>query len=209
MAHPGQRPHPAAAFFALVLAVALGPFGCGSDSTTQPPAPVVDPLAGVPLNDSPANTMIRFDAAYEKQAQSGYENLFTSDFQFLFSGISDPALAAQYGTSWGNDEESESARNLFAAASVIMLDGVAGAPVIADPDVPDSLTAYYKVVTVSSLALTIEIPGGDGFFVESPQDFYLVRGDRATLDASQERAPIAGTSTAGRTSPAIHQLRAS
>ena len=152
----------------------------------QPHDPVVGPPIEAPLNDSPANTMIRFETAYEYQAYSDLKKLLTSDFQFNFSAISDPQLAAHYGTTWGKDDESQSTTNLFAASNVINMQGVAEASVIADPDVPDSLQEYYAIARVSSLELIIEFPGADAYYVDAPQDFYLVRGDRAMLDASQE-----------------------
>ena len=172
---------------ALVLLSAPLVAGCGGNPFNPPIDDIPPGLPDdTPLNDTPQNTMIRFQAIYEYQVQADYEALFASNFQFTFSGVSDPELASQYGTSWGKDDEIETSRNIFDAASVITLSGISSAQIVDEYTLPESLATYYKRAIVPSVALTIEIPNADGFFVDASQEFFLVRGDRAELDASQE-----------------------
>ena len=187
----------------LVLGLAVLPLatGCGSNPFNPP----VDPGGGglpadTPQNDTPQNTMIRFERTYENQVLDQYELLFASNFRFTFSSQSDPGLVSQYGNNWGKDAEVTSTGNLFdgftndlgvsfAGASAITL-SLDGASFIDDPTRPDS-GAYYKYVIVPAINLSIEIPslsGGDPttFEISAPHDFYLVRGDVALLDVTQE-----------------------
>jgi hypothetical protein len=183
----------------LALAVAALPIlaGCSSNPFTPPPDDGGGLPTNTPLNDTPQNTMLRFEATYERQVLPEYEKLFASNFIFTFSNQSDPELAAEYGTSWGKDDEVESTSHLFdgftsteppyafqgpAAAIALSLDG---ASFIDDPAYPDS-TEFYKWVIVPSVNLTITIAGGEEFQISAPHDFYLVRGDVALLDAGQE-----------------------
>ena len=184
----------------LALALAVLPLatGCGSNPFNPP----IDGGGGqlppnTPLNDTPQNTMIRFEATYENLVLAEYEKLFTSNFRFTFSSQSDPTLAQQYGNSWGKDDETESTSHLFkgftnelgefqgpASAITLSLDG---ASFIDDPARPDS-GAFYKYVIVPSSNLRIEIAGASGtiYEISAPHDFYLVRGDVALLDAGQD-----------------------
>ncbi len=179
---------------ALMLACALA--GCGDDSATAPiPQPTPDPLPlGTPLNDTPANTLIRLERAYENQVLASYLPLFTDDFYFEFSSQSDPGLVSQYGNNWGVDDESASTAHLFdgftnefgvyvpGAAGITM--SLPGLQIVNDPDYPDS-GAYYKVAIVPSISVSFDIPGADGFEVAAPHEFRLVRGDAAFLHSGQ------------------------
>jgi hypothetical protein len=182
------------AALALVLAVPVLA-GCGGNPFTPP----IDDGGGLPpntpLNDTPQNTLLRFEATYENQVIAEYEKLFTSNFRFTFSNQSDPELVTQYGNTWGKDDEVESTSHLFngftnelgefqgpASAIALSLDG---ASFIDDPSRPDS-AAFYKYVIVPSVNLNITIAGGEEFQISAPHDFYLVRGDVALLDPAQE-----------------------
>jgi len=182
----------------LVLAAltALVFTGCGGSDDPAPlqPGPVSPLPPDTPLNDTPANTMIRFERAYENQALAEYIALFSNDFSFRFSAQTDPMLVSQFGTTWGVTRDSTSTRHLFdgftsdsgdyrAGASAITLT-LTGPQFRADPDQPDS-AAYYKLVTVPAIMLSLEIPGTDGFEIAAPHDFHLVRGDAAVLRAGQ------------------------
>jgi hypothetical protein len=184
--------------YALFLVALLA--GCGSNPFDPPPIdddPGLPP--GTPLNDTPQNTMLRFEAAYENKVAVEYEKLLASNFRFTFSNQSDPDLVNEYGNNWGKDDEIESTRHLFEGftsaeppyeyqgpASAIAL-SLNGASFIDDPSRPDS-AAFYKYVIVPSVDLTITIAGTEEqiYEISAPHDFYLVRGDVAVLDANQE-----------------------
>jgi hypothetical protein len=186
------RPSLSALFLVALLA------GCSSNPFDPPPDDVPPGLGpDVPINDTPQNTMLRFEAAYEKKVPVEYEKLLTSNFRFTFSNQSDPTLVATYGNNWGKDDEVESTQHLFqgftnengefqGAASAIAL-SLDGASFIDDPSKPDS-GAYYKYVIVPSVNLTITIAGAEEqiYEISAPHDFYLIRGDLAELDANQE-----------------------
>jgi hypothetical protein len=187
-------PSTSPAAFALFALASLAAAGCG---TFDPPITPPPTLEGVPINDTPQNTMIRFDAAYERKVPVEYAKLLASDFRFTFSSQSDPTLVATYGDNWGKDDEVESTLHLFEGftndrgerqdpASAISL-SLDGASFIDDPVRPDS-GAFYKYVIVPSVQLTIEIGGADEaiYEISAPHDFWLVRGDAALLDGDQE-----------------------
>ena len=169
--------------------------GCSSNPFTPPVDDGGGLPPGTPLNDSPQNAMLRFEATYENQVRAEYEKLFTSNFRFTFSSQSDPELVSQYGNSWGKDDEIESTGHLFEgftndqgqfqgpAASIVL--SLTGASFIDEPAKPDS-GEFYKRVIVPTVSLDIVIAGGEEFQISAPHDFYLVRGDRALLDAGQE-----------------------
>ena len=182
--------------FPALLALALAFTGCGGSDDAAPlePGPISPLPAGTPLNDTPRNTMIRFESAYEHQALTEYLALFTNDFSFRFSSQSDPVLVNQYGSTWGVSRDSASTLHLFdgftndvgsflPGASDITLSLVAP-QFLADPDRPDS-AAYYSLVIVPTISLSLTIPGTDGFEIAAPHDFHLVRGDAAVLRAGQ------------------------
>jgi hypothetical protein len=180
----------------LAAALALTVAGCGDNDDPAPlqPEPVSPLPSGTPLNDTPQNTMIRFEVAYENQALTEYLALFTNDFSFRFSTQSDPALVSQFGSTWGVTRDSASTRHLFdgftneqgdflPGASDITL-SLAGPQFVADPDRPDS-AAFYKLVIVPTIFLDLTISGGDGYAIAAPHDFHLVRGDAAVLRPGQ------------------------
>jgi hypothetical protein len=175
----------------VVLTLTLAAAGCSGDGGTSPEP--IPPAALTPLNDTPANTMIRFEKAYAGEMVSAYAGLFTGDFRFTFSP-SDPDLVSQYGLGWSTNNETDAARHLFAGftnaygayvpgASVITL-SLPGISFVDDPTKPDS-GAWYRLATVPSVALEVSLPGGDGFTVTARQHFYLVRGDVAFLGTGQ------------------------
>jgi hypothetical protein len=179
----------------LLLACAL-PFaaGCGSNPFDPNDGGQEDPLGDVPQNDTPANTLARFNGTYTRQVIGEYEKLFTTDFRFTFSSESDPTLVSLYGNSWGKDDEVESTRHLFlgftddslvfqAPAVQITMD-IPFTQELDDPDHPDS-TEHYRLLKVPRLILNLKLSDNQEFVVDQPQDFYLVRGDAALLDGSQ------------------------
>ena len=184
--------------FVLALCVAALPVlaGCSSNPFTPPTDDGNNELpATTPLNDSPENTMARFEATYEYRVKPEYEKLFTSNFRFTFSNQSDPELFNTWGTSWGKDDEIESTGNLItgftdsegnpqAAAASIELT-LEGASFVGDPTRPES-TAFYKYVIVPRVRMHLILADGREFEIDAPHDFYLVRGDVAVLDETQE-----------------------
>jgi hypothetical protein len=188
---------------ALTLSVPLVLSGCGGN----PFNPIIDPGGDgriptqTPLNDSVLNTMSRFVASYSFQDLPNYSALLTSDFQYTFSAASDPDLVALYSAGWGKDDETESSKHLFegftnsdpvpkfvpAATKIdIALNG---------QQYPDDYThldslAYYKMVVVSTVVMSIEVPqpGTEPitYLISARHEFHLVRGDVAALDPGQE-----------------------
>jgi hypothetical protein len=180
----------------LTSLLALVSAGCGGSDDPAPlqPGPVSPLPPGTPLNDTPQNTMVRFESAYENQALTEYLALFSNDFSFRFSTQADPALVSRFGSTWGVSRDSASTRHLFdgftngngefvPGAGAITL-ALVGAQFLADPDRPDS-AAYYKLVIVPTITLTLDIAGTDGFEIAAPHDFRLVRGDAAVLRSGQ------------------------
>jgi hypothetical protein len=176
--------------------------GCGSNPFEPPPDDGGGGLPdNTPLNDSPANTMLRFEATYENQVIGEYEKLFTSDFRFTFSSQSDEDLVIRYGTSWGKDDEIESTRHLFqgfidsegkpqAAATQITLD-LNGMSELPDPSHDLDSLEYFRLMAVPALHLILALAdNSSGYEVQAPHDFFLIRGDLAgslgQLDPGQE-----------------------
>jgi hypothetical protein len=173
------------------LVALLAAAGCAFD---PPPAPPPPPTP-IPVADTPQHAIERFVGTYETFVIADYGALFTKDFRFTFSSQSDPELAAQYGTSWGKDDELESTSHLFAgfvdaggtfqpAAVRIDLE-LPFTQELDDPFHPDSIE-HYRLVAVPRLLLDIGLSDERGFNVDAPHDFYLVRGDAAVLDDAQE-----------------------
>ena len=171
--------------------------GCGGN----PFSPPIDDGGGLPadtpLNDTPEHLMQRFEATYERQVLNEYEKLFASNFRFTFSSQSDPGLANTWGANWGKDDEVESTSHLFdgftnqlgefqGPASAITL-SLPGTQIIDEPTQPDS-AAFYKHVYVPTITLRIEIAAAEEtiYEINAPHEFYLVRGDVALLDGTQE-----------------------
>ncbi len=157
----------------------LGPIGLPDDT---------------PLNDSPQNTMVRFERTYEYQVYDEYVKLFANNFVFLFSPQSDPDLVTQYGTSWGAKNESDSAIHLFDGFTNQLGEFVPGAtridmtmmaPTFGDhPAVPVDSVSFYEWVMVPRVMLDIEVSGAPElvvYTIDARHEFYLVRGDVAVL----------------------------
>jgi hypothetical protein len=175
--------------------------GCGGSNPFHPPIDNQHTLPGdVPQNDTPQNTMIRFQKAYQYQDITQYANLLTADFRYTFSVQSDPTLAQTYGNNWGKDDETESAKHLltgFTNSSGTYVPPASNISIsfINDQYYPDPLhsdsTSYYVYCPVSTVNLNIDVPSGDGtttYNISAPHSFYLVRGDAALLDAGQSAA---------------------
>jgi hypothetical protein len=173
--------------------------GCNSGNRVIDPIPCdcyVPPET--PINDTVQNTIRRFEVTYEFQDLPKYGNLLASDFRYTFSQASDPVLVQTYGNDWGKDDEVASSWHLFdgftnsvgeafPAASKIQMD-LFGVQPATDVEHPDS-TAYYQKVVVTRVVMSIEIPGSPEpttYNIDARHEFYLVRGDAAQLDASQE-----------------------
>jgi hypothetical protein len=144
--------------------------------------------------DSPIGLMRRFEHAYEERDLDRYRELFTADFLFL---PSDPEVAARCPNGWHREDEIASADHLFhgftdrmgvyrPAATRIVLD-LSPYEEQADPEHPDS-TAYYRRYDVPSVTLQIWTPAQNFFISDQEHVYYVVRGDAAVLDESQERS---------------------
>ncbi len=186
----------------LALGLAALPVATGCGGNPFNPPEIIDGGGlppETPLNDTPANTMTRFEGTYEHQVLDQYELLFASNFRFTFSNQSDPELVTIYGNNWGKDDETSSTSHLFdgftndqgefvPGAVGIML-GLPGQQFIDDPTANPDSGAYYKLVIVPTVSLQLAGPGTDGLEVASTHYFYLVRGDAAVLDAGQPATP--------------------
>ncbi|MEP7029018.1 MAG: hypothetical protein ABI960_10520 [Candidatus Eisenbacteria bacterium] len=182
---------------ALVLLAACLLAGCGGGAkgTIGPPPPPPQ----VTKNDTPANALQCFLEAYDQKLDAPYAALFTSDFHFTFSADTDPSLVVQYGPNWSKDDEAQSATHLFhgftSGATGTYLPGAThitmalnSVQFFDDPAHTDS-TDSYKWATVARVVLAVEVPGNPDpqvYNIDARQEFYLVRGDAAVLDAGQE-----------------------
>lgn len=153
--------------------------GCSGD---DPVKPVVNPL---PANNSPNGALARLEASLETQSATGYRDLLTADYRFLFSSQTDPNLVVYYGTSWGRTLDDLSMQNMFDAATTVVV--TFGAVTIVDDSTHADSTAWYRVAQISSASAEITVPDGSGGFVtynpDARQDLALVRGDAALLPA--------------------------
>ena len=186
--------HPAGPALGLGLSLLLA--GCGSSGgdkvVTPPPPPTIQYPA------TPQEAMTLFQQSYQQQNAPQFAALFTADFHYTFSADTDPVLVAQYGDSWGKDDEFDAAEHLFdgftpsstgshmPGATNIMM-ALNSVQFFDDPAHTDS-TAYYRWVTVARVVMAIEVPGSPDpqvYNVDSRHEFYLVRGDAAVLESGQ------------------------
>ena len=183
--------------FAAVLACLTLFAGCGGDDDSNPVVPQPNDT-GMPDSvvqaTTPANLLVRFDAAYSYMDEAEFMKLFTADYSFTFSSQSDPALVAQWGTNWGKDDESQSMGHLlhgytddngvYQPPLTDVLLSLEGASVVADTTHADS-SDYYKVAIVPRILLEIALSDGTVFIIDAPHNFHLVRGDAAVLSSDQ------------------------
>jgi len=177
--------------------------GCGGNPFKPPPDTGNGGLpVDTPANDSPQNTMTRFQRTYEYQVQPEYVKLLTNDFRYTFSADTDPTLVAQYGPNWGKDDEAQSADHLFngftSSTTGLYVPGATNITMalnsvqyFADPAHSDS-SGYYQWVTVARVVMAIEVPGTPDpvtYNIDARHEFYLVRGDAlsASLDSDQPK----------------------
>jgi len=192
---------------ALALTIAVLPVltGCGGGNPFHPPIDDVHTLPPeTPLNDTPQNTMIRFQRAYDHQDITSYKNLLSSDFRYTFSNQTDQDLVNQYGTNWGKDDETESTQHLltgftnsigkyYGPANSITI-SFTGDQYLQDFQHGTDSTAFYAYVPVTQVRLDIVVTdpqsttGTTTYNIQAEHDFYLVRGDVALLDAGQSNA---------------------
>ena len=192
------RPRRVLSHLACCLAVfAVFAAGCSDSKSTKVVVPADGLPAGTPLNDTDAHLMARFEATFDAQSDGEYAKLLTDDFRFHFSVASDPELVNFYGDSWGRADETTTVTHLFDGFTDPTNGAIPGASTVAmawantqigaDPDHPDSVD-YYKKVVVPAMTLVIEVPGTPEpttYNVSSWQEFYIVRGDAAVLASGQ------------------------
>ncbi len=192
---------PARLLLSLLASSLLAGCGGGSKKTTQPVISP-DPLpAGTVLNDSPGNTALRFKATFEYQSHQSYAALIAADFHFGFSAETDPSLVAQYGDTWGAQDESLAVAHLFngftSTSSGTYIPGASDVTValnamseFGDSTHVDSMSVY-RVIRVGNMIGAITIPDGSGGILYTPggeQRLFLVRGDAAVLRPGQPAA---------------------
>jgi hypothetical protein len=159
---------------------------CGRAS--KPAAPLADPLAGAPVNDSPQNAVKRFEWAYKNRQLDALVGLLTADFIFVFAQ-GDSAGNPYRTTPWGLPDEIISTTHLFAGdvtrapAHSITLD--LGKTLFPLNDArPGKNPRWHKQIR-TSVDLKIEIEHGGGATelrtISGNALFYLVRGDSAVI----------------------------
>ena len=198
-----RRPRALAVGFALASALALA--GCGSDKHVAPivKGPVLPP--GTPGNTAPDSTMLRWLTGYTVGVEGETDSLLTADFRFHFSSQVDPDLVGAYGNNWGKPYEVSSLHHLlhgFTNSAGTYVPGasamgyqVSAWKVGADTTHADS-AAWYRVVYVGQLALTIDLTDASGPFaynIACPLELFFVRGDvigaLTAVKAHAERSP--------------------
>ncbi len=182
---------------ALAVCVCLLAVGCDRFGGIFPDEDDYSFVPLLPYNDTPRNTILRFESAYEYAVLLEYERLLTRDLRFHFSEQSDSALVALYGNDWDRDDEVESTFNLFQGSSNQHGDVLPWATAIsmtlpnfvdrADSTHADSLD-HYRVVDVPTLRLQIAFSDSSNVDVAAHHRYYLVRGDAAVLGAGQDAA---------------------
>jgi hypothetical protein len=149
-------------------------------------------------NDTPQGAMLRMVESYEARADSVYAKIFTGDFRFSFSNVTDPTLVQEYSAGWFKSDEAASATHMAygytppggstlppVSSVVIQLDNITPQDDNASPD-----PATHKVLgTRVDGSITVPQAGSEPltFLINNNFEmFYLVRGDVAVgLDASQ------------------------
>jgi hypothetical protein len=193
--------------------VSIAATGCGGDSDP------VRPETQLILNDTPANAVARFQAAYEQKRIAEFRGMLTTDFVFTFSSQADPTLVALFPDGWSAEDESLSAQHLFQgftdgsghrqpAASSIDLRYSPATPV---PDAASSDPAKYTVL-LAQFDATIVVPPGPGQtepttyrISDNRHRLFFVRGDAAQLDAGQLADSTRWYLYGGATKPASGQ----
>jgi hypothetical protein len=150
-------------------------------------------------NETPQGAIARLVGSYERMLPDDYAGMFTGDFTYQFSSVTDPLLVTQYATGWFKTDEKESSLHLFQgytlpggmtlpSATAIDVQLATGIPTDDNSGGVDPVT--HKILS-TGLNGSITVPqSGSGpltyVFSNNFNVFYLVRGDVAVgLDASQ------------------------
>jgi hypothetical protein len=178
---------------ALAAALAAGAAGCGGKKGRPTEPPTDQP----PNPNTPVNAMLLFQWALQHRDTAQYRSLFTADYVFEFM-VGDTAATNHFGGTWGYGEERTSARHL-------LVEGSTGGSPAATLTIPFSMTlddepdprpgknpAWHRVVT-AWFVLTIQKQDTTADQIHGGGNFYLVRGDSASLPTD-----LAGLGTSGR-----------
>ncbi len=178
---------------ASLLALAFAGFvaGCGDDDGPTAPEAPADTFT---VATTPAAAAERLLETYEAQNLARYAGNLTTDFRFIFSSQADPDLVAEYGETWGADDETAAANHLFNGfvddqgqyqpAAVTVESAAPFIHVFVDSTHLDSL-AHYARVAIPRLLLEMTLEDDRGFNVDAPFNVFVVRGDAARLGPGQ------------------------
>jgi hypothetical protein len=169
--------------------------GCAGE-VTEPPA------GTTPLNDTPKNTVRRFESFFERKDSGELHSLLTSDYTFEFSPTVDGSLCIKYSDGWSKEDESLCMRHMFYGGStnhgwqlrhaeriLLELSNYSTAP---EPGKDGN--KFQTVVVTASLRIELSRCSQTGerivMELEGPpyvhrHRFYLVRGDAAVLAEGQ------------------------
>ena len=186
MSHSTARAfRPLAALGVLIAALALG--GC-----YNPFSPRIAPVLGfsqpAPVPNSSSNLLRLFEWCYNNKAIAEYREIFTADYRFLFSPL-DSAGADYRGTPWTREDELISTTQLFVggsadqpAASSIRLTLDRNFYVYADPEFAqwDPLGRWHTNIR-TQVVLNIQTGDGNAIDISGAANFFMVRGDSATI----------------------------
>lgn len=169
----------------------LGLGGC-----FNPFDPLVAPTTGIyvppPTPDSPQGVVRLFAWCWNNRDATTYQQLFTSDFIFVFAEA-DTAGNRYREKPWTRDDELEAARNLFEgggavspAASITLTLDATLYPV--DDPRPGKNPKWHKSVP-TSVNLEIETEEGVKYNVTGNATFFAVRGDSAKIPSELSLKP--------------------
>jgi hypothetical protein len=150
-------------------------------------------------NDTPPGAMARLVQSYQAKSDTAYAGMFTGDFHYSFSTVTDPTLAIMYSGGWFKSDEAASSTHLFhgytppggatlSAASSIVIQLANGTP--ADDNSPGVDPTTHKILSTRvDGSITVPQPGSAPLTYVLSNNlnvFYLVRGDVAAgLDSTQ------------------------
>lgn len=184
---PRWRAHTALVLLTLlVAALAAGCF--------NPFSPLIAPVRGFvsppPVPSSATGVLRLFEWCYNNKAIAEYSELFTADYQFLFSPL-DSAGADYRGTPWRREDEIISTTQLFVGggaespASSILLNLDKNFVVLPDGRTPwpiafDPTGRWHKTIRTQVL-LNIRTSDGNAIDISGAARFFFVRGDSALI----------------------------
>jgi hypothetical protein len=183
------RPRPwRAGLGALLL---LGLAGC-----FNPFDPRIAPTTGVyvppPTPDSPQGIVRLFAWCWNNRDATTYQQLFTSDYVFVFA-VGDSAGNQYRDAPWTREDELNTARNLFegggAASPAASITLVLDATLYPSNDSRRGKDPKWHKEVATSVNLAIETEEGIQYNITGNATFYVVRGDSAKIPSDLSLKP--------------------